>query len=85
LDAVAALMVLADFAKRDATFAPIKDKATTRWHATVQGRDFELLLTGPKFFDSRAEMGGGGAVDLTMHLFRVDFIAAAGILRRRKI
>lgn len=83
LDAVVTLLALADHAKRDPTFEPIKNQATTRWHANLQGRDFELLLTGPKFFDTRAETGGGGAIDLTMHLLRADFKAATSILRRK--
>lgn len=85
MDAVVALIALADHAKRDPTFEPIMNRSTTRWHANVEGRDFELLLTGPKFFDSRAERGGGGAVDLAMHLFRTDFKAATGLLRNRRL
>lgn len=83
LDAAVALIALADHAKRDPTFEPIKDRAATRWHANVHGRDFELLLTGPKFFDTRAETGGGGAIDLAMHLLRTDFKTATGALRRK--
>jgi hypothetical protein len=83
LDAAVVLLALADHAKRDPTFEPIKDQETRRWHATVQGRHFELLLTGPKFFDTRAETGGGGAIDLAMHLLRADFKAATGMLRRK--
>lgn len=77
------LVALADHAKRDPTFMPIKDRGTTRWHATVQGREFELLLTGSKFWDTRSEIGGGGAVDLSMHLFRSDFKTAIGTLRKK--
>lgn len=83
LDAAVSLIALADYAKRDPTFEPIKDRATTRWHANVAGRDFELLLTGPKFFDTRSETGGGGAIDLAMHLMQADFMTATGALRRR--
>lgn len=75
------LMAVADHAKRDPTFVPLKDKTTERWHATAAGREFELLLTGTKFFDTRAEKGGGGAVDLAMHLFRTDFRGATALLR----
>jgi hypothetical protein len=75
-------MRLATYAKRDANFAPIKDAATSRWHINAQGREFELLLTGAKFFDTRARRGGGGAVDLAMHLFGVDFRDAVLLLRQ---
>jgi hypothetical protein len=84
LDAAVALLALADHAKRDQTFEPIKDR-TTRWHARVAGCEFELLLTGPKFFDTRAASGGGGAIDLAMHLFRADFKTATGVLRNRGV
>ena len=83
LDAAVSLAALADHAKRDPTFEPIKDTMTMRWHANVGGRDFELLLTGPKFFDTRVEVGGGGAIDLAMHLLQADFKAATGALRRK--
>lgn len=82
-DAATVLQALADYAKKDVTFVPIKDRVTTRWHATAQGREFELLLTGAKFFDTRAEIGGGGAVDLAMHLLRADFKTATNMLRRK--
>lgn len=82
VDAAATLTALANYAKRDQTFKPIKEGSTTRWNVTVQGRDFELLLTGTKFFDTRAKKGGGGAVDLAIYLLRVDFKTATGILRR---
>lgn len=81
MSASVALVAVADHAKRDPTFIPIKDKATERWHATVAGREFELLLTGAKFFDTRADKGGGGAVDFAMHLFRTDFRGATTLLR----
>ncbi len=39
------------------------------------------LCTGPRFFDTGAGHGGGGAIDMVMHLFRVDFNLAAALLR----
>lgn len=78
-----ALGALAAHAKRDPTFVPTKDKHTERWHARAEGRDFELLTAGPKFFDTRAKSGGGGAIDLAMHLYRMDFKAATDLLRRQ--
>ncbi|MNK89747.1 hypothetical protein D3C87_1097660 [compost metagenome] len=77
------LMVLADFAKLDQSFVPVKNSGTTRWHASCNGRDFELLLTGTKFWDTRAKTGGGGAVDLAMHLAATDFKGAVRHLRAR--
>jgi hypothetical protein len=82
MDSSIPLRALADHAKPDPTFDPIKDPGTTRWHARVGVREYELLLTGPKFFDTRAGKGGGGAVDLAMHLLRLDFKSAVATLRR---
>lgn len=83
LDAALVLSSLADYAKRDRDFAPRTSLASTRWHAAVSGNEFELLCNGPKFFDCRANRGGGGAVDLAMHLFRIDFRQAAKLLRSK--
>jgi hypothetical protein len=85
LEAVAVLSSLVSHAKRDPSFNPTKALATERWHATAGGRKFELLLTGPKFYDTRAGKGGGGAVDLAMHLFRLDFKGATELLRRARL
>jgi hypothetical protein len=81
LDAAQVLGALADYAKKDLTFTARADPHTTRWHAHVAGRDVEILCTGPKFWDMRAERGGGGAVDLVMHLFSLDFKGAVQLLR----
>ena len=62
--------------KVDRDFAPIKDKQTTRLHVSVGNGVFELLVTGPKWFDTRVEIGGGGAIDLAMHLFQLSFVDA---------
>lgn len=82
LDAVTALMALADHAKADRTYTPVKSPKTSRWHVSCGGHDFELLLTGPKFWDTRSETGGGGAIDLAMHLHCCSFKEAAERLKR---
>jgi hypothetical protein len=43
-----------------------------KWH-TSQGA---LSVTGPKFMDWNRNQGGGGAIDLVMHLNHLDFKAA---------
>lgn len=73
LDAAVVLAAVADHAKCDSSYQPRKDCASSRWHVTAGGHDYELLVTGPKFWDTRALRGGGGAVDLVMHLLSVDF------------
>lgn len=81
MDVSVALPRLADHVKGDPTFEPIKDKASARWHVTAGGREFELLTLGPKFYDTRQKRGGGGAIDLVMHLYRLDFKRAVERLR----
>jgi hypothetical protein len=53
-----------------------QDKA--KWH-TAQGA---ISVTGMKFMNWNQGHGGGGAIDLAMHLNGLDFKAAVGWLRR---
>lgn len=69
------------FAKTDPNFTPVKNGHTQRWHVNVKGRDFELLTTGPKYFDTRSKTGGGGAIDLAMHLTGLQFKQVVKMLR----
>ncbi|NDD12877.1 MAG: hypothetical protein EB072_09580 [Betaproteobacteria bacterium] len=73
---------LCEHAKPDPTFCPIESQDTSRWHVSAGGRDFELLCTGSKFYDTRAKKGGGGAIDLAMHLYALDFKGAVQRLRQ---
>lgn len=61
--------------KRDPDFVPVKDAATVRLNVSIGGGGVELLATWPKWYDTRKEQGGG-AIDLTMHLFRLSFVDA---------
>lgn len=81
LDALLVLEKLGCHVKADVTFIPRDALGTQRYHVNANGQDFELLLRGPKFFDTHLKRGGGGAVDLVMHLHRVDFNGAADLLR----
>ena len=53
------------------------DKA--RWHTAVG----TISVTGIKFFNWQRDVGGGGAVDLVMHLYSLDFTNAIAWLRGR--
>lgn len=83
LGAVVVLQALADHAKPDPTYSPTKTRSSSRWHANVNGQDFELLVTGPKFWNTRQAVGGGGAIDLVIHLTGADFKDAARLLKQR--
>ncbi len=80
LDAHTVLPLVCVHAKRDVTFVPLKSAASQRWHCCVGGSEFELLLTGPKWFDTRARHGGGGAIDLVMVLLSLPFVDAVRLL-----
>jgi hypothetical protein len=75
-----ALALLAIDCKADPTFQPTRLEHTRRWHALTERGDFEIVTTGPKWYDTRAKVGGGGAIDLAMHLLKLSFVDAVGIL-----
>ena len=62
--------------KADPDYLPIKDSGSRRWRVRTTRGDFEILTTGPKWYDTRARKGGGGAIDLAMHLLGLGFVAA---------
>jgi len=77
--------LLAIHCKADPTYVPLKDPRTHRWHVLTVCGEFEILTTGPaKWFDTRAKKGGGGAIDLTMHLLQVPFVEAVNRLLELK-
>jgi hypothetical protein len=82
LDALFVLEQLGFYAKADRSFEPVSAHNTERYHVNAEGRHFELLVRGPKFYDTRLKRGGGGAVDLVMYLRNVDFKGATALLRR---
>ncbi|QIN67964.1 hypothetical protein SBC1_80110 (plasmid) [Caballeronia sp. SBC1] len=82
VDCEVLLPLLVDRVKADASFIPIHDSHTHRWHLRVGDREFELLTTGPKWFDTRLQRGGGGGIDLAMHLLALDFRQAITKLRQ---
>ena len=81
IQAIAALNALADYAKEDIAYSPRVSSKSSRWHATAAGVDFEIICTGEKFWDLRAERGGGGAIDLAMHLYGSTFKQAVKRLK----
>ena len=60
----------------DRDFLPTKDARSQRWIISSERGSTELLVTGPKWFDTRVARGGGGAVDLVMHLENLSFVSA---------
>jgi hypothetical protein len=68
------------FWRRDPDFQPEKDQRTVRLYVSREGSAWELLVTGAKWFDTRANKGGGGGIDLAMHLAGLDFVQAVKLL-----
>ena len=83
MDAIVGLRFFADHIKQDHSYHPTTSRQTSRWHVHVAGCDWEMLCTGPKFWDTRSECGGGGAIDMIMHLYRLSFKAAVALLKEK--
>lgn len=75
-----ALKLLATDIKLDSTFVPVKNDSSQRWHVYSEYGDFEILTTGPKWYDTRAKKGGGGAIDLAIHVLNLPFVDAVKYL-----
>ena len=69
------------FWRRDVDFVPEKDSRTMRLFISApSGSAWEILVTGPKWYDYRAGKGGGGGIDLVMYLLNLDFVTAVTLL-----
>jgi hypothetical protein len=66
----------------DPDFVPDKDRRSERWVVSGAGGTTEVVVTGIKWFDTRAKLGGGGAIDLVMQLERLSFVAAVRRIER---
>ncbi len=71
-----ALKRIALHVKADPTYRPLRQPASRRWHIRTVSGEFEILTTGVKWYDTRARKGGGGAIDLAMHVLGVSFVDA---------
>jgi hypothetical protein len=84
LPSEAALGRLAIHFKADVTYRPVRQTASRRWHVRTVCGEFEILTTGVKWYDTRAKKGGGGDIDLAMHLLEVPFVDAVKQLTTRE-
>ncbi len=67
--------------KLDPDYVPRKDKSSVRINLSMGNSVRELLITGPKFFDTRdAAFKGGGAIDLVMLIKNCSFRTAVATL-----
>lgn len=81
LEATVCLELMGAYVKEDRDYEPTTAKTTRRVHVSAAGNDWELLVDGPKFYDTRTRTGGGGAIDLAMYLWGVPFKKAVGMLK----
>lgn len=65
---------------KDPDYKPRKDLSGVRYNISVEQQVFEILVTGIRWYDMREKKGGGGAIDLTMHLLSLDFRSAVKLL-----
>lgn len=76
LPAEDAVKLLALHVKADPSYLPLKSNKSRRWHLRTTRGEFEILTTGLKWYDTRAQRGGGGAIDLAMHVLGLSFVDA---------
>ena len=77
-----AIEAIATMVKADPAFIPTKDERTRRWHVHTERGDYEILPTGCEWYDTRARVGGGGAIDLTMHILGPIFCGCGQAIGR---
>ena len=68
--------------KADRSYVPVKTDRSQRWHVLTTRGDFEILTTGCQWYDMRRRCGGGGAIDLAMHVLGLSFVEAVKQLTR---
>ena len=84
-----------DHLPHDSVAAQLRDislRELLRWHGfenrpegvTCRAKNdrYNIVVTGNRWFDNKAGVGGGGAIDLQMHLTKEDFAAACQTLVR---
>ena len=78
-----ALLLLNIPYKADRTYRPRLDPDSKRLLVSMDYvSPTELLVTRQKWFSSQKKIGGGGAIDLVMFLFKVDFVTAVKKLEK---
>lgn len=75
-----ALDRLGFYVSRDSAFQPRVNKRTVSLFVSDDSDVRELIVTGEKWFDKRENVGGGGAIDLAMHLKGLSFPQAVRAL-----
>ncbi len=77
------LDLLGLYAKIDRDYQPKKNTKSKRINVSLNSSVIELVVTNEKWYDTNAQRGGGGAIDLTMHLYRETFVQAVRRLQAK--
>lgn len=70
--------------KLDREYKPVKTKTSFRIFVQKGYETKELLITGIRWYDVRERKGGGGAIDLVMHLYSDSFLQSIKRLENLK-
>jgi len=76
---------LSDYIKEDYDYTPLDSSlGSRRFQVHCYKRDYRLILTGEKWLDElvdrgAVDRGGGGAIDLVMHLTAANFVQAVKV------
>lgn len=68
--------------QHDPDYKPRKFQESMRVIVSVKDLVYTLQITGMRWYDMHSKAGGGGAIDLTMHLMQCDFFQAAKLLQK---
>jgi hypothetical protein len=78
-----ALALLATHVKPDPTYLPVKDDQQPALAPSTRPRRFRDRDHGSQVVRHACARGGGGAIDLAMHLLDVSFVDAVKLLNRK--
>lgn len=67
--------------KQDKSYEPTKFPNSKCYHISLENQVFEIIVTGLKWYSVHRKFGGGGAIDLTMHIFNDSFTRAYNRLK----
>jgi len=72
-----ALPLVAIDVKADSTYLPIKTGRSRRWHVRSARGQFEILTTGPKWYDTRGRVGAAAVQSIwRIHILGLSFADA---------
>lgn len=68
--------ILGLYCKQDKNYESTAHRNSKCYHISKDGEVFEIIVTQLKWYSTHRRYGGGGGIDLTMHLYGETFKAA---------